>query len=400
MKRIASVRLAFGVAGVLLSARAARADELGVVHLFDRDYRLTRFDYQLQLVMPDVKRPSRTTRVNGVTGATYIGNRRFLLTSNTQHLAPDYSYRNYVIEVELLSTPERVPTALVHRRTVLAGDAATMGYELDVRGVTVNTSSAGLGAGGNVVLSTGNNQLRAFSLTTGAPMDLENGGAIPNGFSLSVFNTNTEDVAFVPEFASFFTIWRNGESAVTTFNRTGNTGPAFHVGKKRHPGTQALPTGIAVLPGYPDYPRLLDYHTGLLVSTDFNGPGLELYTVESQALRREPLSSTLAPGVVVLPLDGGQTLQLSAVAAENETGRFLLFNRGNGPAGSTAVFVLTPIPVPCKADFNLDGFVDGFDYDDFIVAFETGAASSDTTGDGYIDGFDYDTFMESFELGC
>ena len=377
----------------------SRADEFGVVHLFDKDYRLTRLDYQSQLVMPDAKRPVRTTRVNGVTGATYIGNRRFLLASNTQHLAPDYSYRNYVIEVELLSTPERVPTALVHRRTVLAGDAASMGYDLDVRGVTVNTSEAGLGAGGNVVLSTGNNELRAFSMTTGAPLDL-GVGPIPNGFSLSVFNTNTEDVAYVADYGSFFTIWRNSESAVTTFNRTGNTGPAFYVGKKRHADTRALPTGIAVLPGYSDYPRLLDYHTGILVTTDFNGPGLELYTVESQSLRREALSSTLGPGVVVLPLDGGQTLQLSAVAAEHETGRFLVFNRGNGPAGSTVVFVLTPIPVLCKADFNLDGFVDGFDYDDFIVAFETGAPAADTTADGYIDGFDYDTFMESFEQGC
>lgn len=393
--RLGVVAALLGVCGVI----SARADEFGVVHLFDKDYRLTRLDYQSQLVMPDAKRPSRTTRVNGITGATYIGNRRFLLTSNTQYLAPDYSYRNYVIEVELLSTPERVPTALVHRRTVLAGDVSTMGYDLDVRGVTVNTSEVGLGAGGNVVLSTGNNELRAFSMTTGAPLDLGE-GPIPNGFSLSVFNTNTEDVAYVPDYGSFFTIWRNGESAVTTFNRTGNTGPAFYVGKKRHTNTRALPTGIALLPGYSDYPRLLDYHTGILVTTDFNGPGLELYTVESQPLRREALSSTLSPGVVVLPLDGGQTLQLSAVAAENETGRFLLFNRGNGPAGSTVVFVLTPIPVPCKADFNLDGFVDGFDFDDFIVAFETGAASADTTGDGYIDGFDYDTFMESFEVGC
>ncbi len=54
----------------------------------------------------------------------------------------------------------------------------------------------------------------------------------------------------------------------------------------------------------------------------------------------------------------------------------------------------------CAADFNLDGAVDFFDYDDFVVAFETGTPDADFNGDGAIDFFDYDDFVVAFEAGC
>ena len=55
----------------------------------------------------------------------------------------------------------------------------------------------------------------------------------------------------------------------------------------------------------------------------------------------------------------------------------------------------------CPADFNLDGFVDGFDYDDFVAAFESGADPelADFNSDGFVDGFDYDDFVAAFETG-
>jgi len=58
----------------------------------------------------------------------------------------------------------------------------------------------------------------------------------------------------------------------------------------------------------------------------------------------------------------------------------------------------------CPADFNADGFVDGFDYDDFVACFEGASCPSGTTadfnGDGFADGFDYDDFVTAFEAGC
>lgn len=61
----------------------------------------------------------------------------------------------------------------------------------------------------------------------------------------------------------------------------------------------------------------------------------------------------------------------------------------------------------CPADANGDGFVDGFDYDDFVSCFEgTGnppcvpGLIADFNGDGFADGFDYDDFIVAFEDGC
>lgn len=60
--------------------------------------------------------------------------------------------------------------------------------------------------------------------------------------------------------------------------------------------------------------------------------------------------------------------------------------------------------VECSADFNRDGFVDGFDYDEFVTCFEGGSCpcdqSADFNTDGFADGFDYDDFVSAFEAGC
>ncbi len=59
---------------------------------------------------------------------------------------------------------------------------------------------------------------------------------------------------------------------------------------------------------------------------------------------------------------------------------------------------------PCLADFNGDGFVDFFDFDDYIECFEGAACppgrSADTNGDGFVDFFDLDEFVALFEAGC
>jgi hypothetical protein len=58
----------------------------------------------------------------------------------------------------------------------------------------------------------------------------------------------------------------------------------------------------------------------------------------------------------------------------------------------------------CPADFNADGFLDFFDYADYVACFE-GVACPDGTNadfneDGFVDFFDYAEFVENFELGC
>ena len=60
--------------------------------------------------------------------------------------------------------------------------------------------------------------------------------------------------------------------------------------------------------------------------------------------------------------------------------------------------------VSCPADFNGDGFLDFFDYDDYVNCFETGVCppgrTGDFNGDGFADFFDYDDFVAAFEAGC
>ncbi|XVJ59717.1 MAG: hypothetical protein HEQ23_10060 [Tepidisphaera sp.] len=70
----------------------------------------------------------------------------------------------------------------------------------------------------------------------------------------------------------------------------------------------------------------------------------------------------------------------------------------NGCGGTTSEPAM--LTVTCPADFNDDGFLDFFDYDEFVTAFETGDPRADFNADGFIDFFDYDDFVAAFETGC
>jgi hypothetical protein len=58
----------------------------------------------------------------------------------------------------------------------------------------------------------------------------------------------------------------------------------------------------------------------------------------------------------------------------------------------------------CPADFNGDGFLDFFDYDEYVTCYETGVCppgkDADFNGDGFADFFDYDAYVGAFESGC
>jgi lysophospholipase L1-like esterase len=54
----------------------------------------------------------------------------------------------------------------------------------------------------------------------------------------------------------------------------------------------------------------------------------------------------------------------------------------------------------CRPDFNRDGFLDFFDYDEFVAGFEVGSPTCDFNRDGFLDFFDYDDFVFAYETGC
>ncbi len=84
----------------------------------------------------------------------------------------------------------------------------------------------------------------------------------------------------------------------------------------------------------------------------------------------------------------------------------LTFNQPGGSAAGAAFIDdawLYSLPA-CPADFNNDGFVDFFDFDDFITCFEGRECpperSSDFNDDGFSDFFDFDEFMSAFDQSC
>ncbi len=55
---------------------------------------------------------------------------------------------------------------------------------------------------------------------------------------------------------------------------------------------------------------------------------------------------------------------------------------------------------PCPSDFNDDGFVNGEDFDAFVLAFVLGDIAADFDDNSFVNGDDFDNFVLAFEAGC
>ncbi len=56
--------------------------------------------------------------------------------------------------------------------------------------------------------------------------------------------------------------------------------------------------------------------------------------------------------------------------------------------------------INCAADYDCNGFVNGDDFDLFVVDFEAGLPAADYDGNGFVNGDDFDFFVVDFESGC
>jgi hypothetical protein len=146
-------------------------------------------------------------------------------------------------------------------------------------------------------------------------------------------------------------------------------------------------------------------------------------------IREMAMGQVRVPTITAEPQDGricsGGTLTLSVgidgqgpfsyqwrrggQAISGATGSTYVLDSGDD-AGSYDVVVSSPcgnrtsrtavITATCAADFNCDGFVDFFDYDGFVEAYQAGTLTADCEEDGFIDFFDYDCFVAAYEVGC
>lgn len=116
----------------------------------------------------------------------------------------------------------------------------------------------------------------------------------------------------------------------------------------------------------------------------------------------DPLSSTYSSVATLCSktdrLDYNRTL--TGLTHGHHTVTLTAFEESGKGSATTHTFFVDR----CPADFNKDGFVDGFDYDDFVACFEGSpcppGTDSDFNNDGFTDGFDYDDFVSAFETGC
>jgi hypothetical protein len=95
-----------------------------------------------------------------------------------------------------------------------------------------------------------------------------------------------------------------------------------------------------------------------------------------------------------IPLGAGTSLVIPAPATATT-----YFARWESDCGNSACASVS-VGISSRSDFNNDGFIDFFDFDDFTVAFENGDSAADFNNDGFIDFFDFDDFVVAFTDGC
>jgi probable HAF family extracellular repeat protein len=101
-----------------------------------------------------------------------------------------------------------------------------------------------------------------------------------------------------------------------------------------------------------------------------------------------------------LPIAGLATSHFPPVISRD--GSAIAFRvQTSGPAPQLEGYVIKGLPLATSdPDHNGDGFIDFFDYDGFVIDYESGNPSADFNRDGFLDFFDFDAFVETFELAC
>ncbi len=154
---------------------------------------------------------------------------------------------------------------------------------------------------------------------------------------------------------------------------------------------------------YLSYARWLSNNSG-------PNPGQDAMTIEISANDGVDFTRLERVGPTGPDASGGWVFKNFELPANMKSDRFRLrFTVGDGVVDSTveagvdSVRVIEFGCVTCAPDFNGDGFLDFFDYSDYVACFEGSCPpgkSADFNGDGFADFFDYSDFVTAFEAGC
>jgi hypothetical protein len=332
--------------------------------LFGQTYTVQRFDYFQSIRFPNPQNTSLTIGLLDSEGACFLANGHVLITSRQMDMSPVSTYRNFVVEVRIESDSSGHVTGLSYVRTVVVNDVLPppqgLGspFNLDPKGVAINATSSGFGAGGNMLASSGSQHFYAYDLASGA--------WLPPADNVNPPVADLEDVAFVPDAnpatGKFYAVDQVG--SVDAFATTGAWQFQFPVGTFANPPSNGgAPKGIAFLPDSALFPSSFRGKGGIvLIGLDHSGPGLQAFTRAGVVVGYEPLSApAFDPGT--------QTLDVEAVASDPSTGRLMLVQQGSHGVNDY-LWILSP-------DCNGDGVADAVD-----IAL---GASADLNGDGIPD---------------
>lgn len=135
----------------------------------------------------------------------------------------------------------------------------------------------------------------------------------------------------------------------------------------------------------------------LQAAADANVSRTQIFAWTHNGVAIDPAAS----GVVISSTPTGSTLVISALSIETSG---LWACTATNECGSTTSDDVVVRSACCPADFNRDGFTDGFDYDAFVACFEGAPCppgqTADFNHDGFADIFDFDDYVNAFEVGC
>jgi hypothetical protein len=420
-----------------LAGTASSAQAQTTVSLFGKQYSVQRFDYYQQVQWPSPFVSGTTTRLTEVEGTYFVGGDKMYFSSDALGEVFLGEPKNQVIEARLTFSGPNI-TGLEYVRTLVTSDPTPPDFfNLDVAGVTINPTSTGRGAGGNLVLSTSEGFLEFFGVQ---PSNLGQQLGAPVSLAGAGLAVDCEDLVFVPAFgvreAAFYTMNQEFPSQAVRVEIDGT----IKAQSALPPGIKAvfpiaadvpngpgplMPKGMTYIPDAPNFPASIRIPGGvLIVACDNDLPGLQAFDFDGNLVGYAPLTADgTSEGPSLLPLgDCFNQIQIESMSVDPATGRLFLTNQGSGDT-CNIIWILTPLPSGCNpadiadngSNAGSDGCVDNGDFSLFISQFFNSSIQAGCTGatnpcaasdiadngsnpgaDGFLDNGDFSLFISSF----